>query len=80
MSEVLGTIKFLEGRIIIKRKDGSVETWSRAGSDDSNFISYQGYIYKLLKNNEPEVKEPIKKYQEIEEDEDDLDDESFYDE
>jgi len=78
MSEVLGTIKFLEGRIVIKRKDGSVETWSRAGSDNINFISYQGYIYKLLKNNETEVKEPIKKYQEIEDD--DIEDDYSYDE
>lgn len=73
MSETLGTIKFLENRIIIKRNDGTTETWSRAGSDVSNFLTHNGYTYRLVGNNESEVKETIKKYQQIEEEVDDED-------
>ena len=41
MSEVLGTIKILDDRIITK-KDGLVETWSRWSGDENSFIVYDG--------------------------------------
>ena len=37
MSEILGTIKVLEGRIITT-KNGISEIWSRGGGDPSNYI------------------------------------------
>lgn len=50
MSEILGTIKILDGRIITK-KGSVVETWSRWGiGDDTQFIVYDGITYRLVKS------------------------------
>ena len=65
MSKKLGTIKFLEGRIVTK-KDDVVEIWSRAGGDTTCSIVYDGLSYYLLKGKETNT--PKKKYEEIEED------------
>lgn len=56
MSEIVGTIKILDGKIITKKND-VVETWSRWGNgDDKFFITYDGITYKLLKYQETENK------------------------
>jgi hypothetical protein len=47
MSEILGTIKITDDRIITKKGE-LVETWSRWSGDDSIFIVYDGIRYKLL--------------------------------
>ncbi len=67
MSEIVGTIKILDGRIITKKND-VVETWTRFGNgDDRFFITYEGITYKLLKFQETEQK-VIKDEEDIEED------------
>ena len=49
MSNVVGTIKIGEDRIITT-KNNSIDTWTRFGNgDDSRFIIYNGNRYKLLK-------------------------------
>ena len=48
MSEILGTIKITDDKIITKKEKIS-ETWSRWSGDDSIFIVYDGIRYKLLK-------------------------------
>lgn len=48
MSEILGTIKITDDRIITKKGD-VIENWSRWSGDDSIFIVYDGIRYKLLK-------------------------------
>ena len=54
MSDVVGTIKINEERIITK-KDGIEEVWTRWGNgDESRFIVYGGNRYKLLKTKEKE--------------------------
>lgn len=68
MSEILGTIRILEGRIITK-KNGVEEIWSRGGGDPNSYIIYNGLTYRQLNGKS----EPVKKYQEIEKD-DDIDD------
>jgi len=73
MSEILGTIRILEGRIITK-KNGVEEVWSRGGGDPNNYIIYNGLTYRQLNGKNQEISEPVKKYQEIEEN--DLDDET----
>jgi hypothetical protein len=77
MSEILGTIKFLEGRIITNR-NGVTETWSTGGGDSNYYIVHNGTTYRLL-NGKGEKTELVskKKYEEIEEDED-LDIDDFY--
>ena len=72
MSENLGTIKILEGRIITKKND-LTEIWSTGGGDPFNYIVYNGTIYRLL-NGKEEKSEVKKKYEEIEEEIDNLDD------
>jgi len=72
MSENLGTIKIMEGRIITKKNDVT-EVWSRGGGDPNNYIVYNGSTYRLLNNKEQE-KELKKKYEEIEDDLDIFDD------
>lgn len=72
MSENLGTIKIMEGRIITKKND-ITEVWSRGGGDPNNYIVYNGSTYRLLNNKEQE-KELKKKYEEIEDDLDIFDD------
>ena len=57
MSNVVGTIKIREDRIITT-KNNSIDTWTRFGNDDdSRFIIYNGNRYKLLKSKETEVEE-----------------------
>jgi len=79
MSEILGTIKVLEGRIITT-KNGISEIWSRGGGDPSNYILYNGLTYRLLNGKEEKVETTTKKkYEEIEDDIDlDIDDEDLY--
>jgi hypothetical protein len=74
MSEDLGTIKILEGRIITKKND-LTEIWSRGGGDPLNYIVYDGLTYRLL-NGKEEKSEVKKKYEEIEDDLDEFDEES----
>ena len=57
MSNVVGTIKIGEDRIITT-KNNSIDTWTRFGNgDDSIFIIYNGNRYKLLKSKETESEE-----------------------
>ena len=57
MSNIVGTIKIGEDRIITS-KNNSIDTWTRFGNgDDSRFIIYNGNKYKLLKSKETEVEE-----------------------
>jgi hypothetical protein len=57
MSNIVGTIKIGEDRIITT-KNNSIDTWTRFGNgDDSRFIIYNGNRYKLLKSKETEVEE-----------------------
>jgi len=57
MSNVVGTIKIGEDRIITS-KNNSIDTWTRFGNgDDGKFIIYNGNKYKLLKSKETEVEE-----------------------
>ena len=57
MSNVVGTIKIGEDRIITT-KNNSIDTWTRFGNGgDSKFIIYNGNRYKLLKSKETEVSE-----------------------
>jgi hypothetical protein len=74
MSENLGTIKILEGRIITKKND-LTEIWSRGGGDPFNYIVYNGLTYRLL-NGKEEKSEVKKKYEEIEDNLDEFDEES----
>jgi hypothetical protein len=74
MSENLGTIKILEGRIITKKND-LTEIWSTGGGDPFNYIVYNGTIYRLLNGKEDKsLVVPKKKYEEIEEEIDNLGD------
>ena len=54
MSENLGTIKILEGRIITKKND-LTEIWSTGGGDPFNYIVYNGITYRLLGGKEDKV-------------------------
>jgi hypothetical protein len=57
MSNIVGTIKIGEDRIITS-KNNSIDTWTRFGNgDDGKFIIYNGNKYKLLKSKETEVEE-----------------------
>lgn len=57
MSNVVGTIKIGEDRIITT-KGNSVDTWTRFGNgDEGKFIVYNGVRYKLLKSKETESEE-----------------------
>lgn len=47
MSNILGTIKITDLKIVTK-KDGKVEVWSATRGDESKFIIYKGRVYKLL--------------------------------
>ena len=74
MGENLGTIKITEGRIITKKSD-ITQVWSTGGGDPLNYIVYNGTTYKLLNGKESEKEIVVKKkYEEIEEDIDNLDD------
>ena len=74
MSENLVTIKILEGRIITKKND-LTEIWSTGGGDPFNYIVYNGITYRLLNGKEDKsLVTPKKKYEEIEEEIDNLDD------
>ena len=56
MSEIVGTIKILDGKIITKKND-VIETWTRwENGDNKFFITYDGITYKLLKYQETENK------------------------
>lgn len=46
MSEVLGTIKFLEDRIITK-KNGVEEIWKKQSQLGNQYIQHKGYFYTL---------------------------------
>ena len=72
MTENLGTIKIMEDRIITRKCD-ITQVWSTGGGDPKNYIVYNGITYKLLgKESDKAVKK--KKYEEIEEDIDNLED------
>ncbi len=72
MSEIVGTIKILDGKIITKKND-VIETWTRCGNgDDKFFITYDGITYKLLKYQETE-----NKIESFDEEEDDYDDDDI---
>jgi hypothetical protein len=47
MSEIVGTIKISELKIVTK-KEGRVEVWSLTHGDETKFIVYKSKIYKLL--------------------------------
>ncbi len=70
MSEVLGTIKILDGKIITK-KEGVIETWSRWTGDENSFIVYDDIRYKLMKS-DGESLSKIEKYQDEEDTDDDV--------
>ena len=71
MSEILGTIKITDDRIITKKGD-LVETWSRWSGDDTIFIVYDGIrsnpycedeLFEFIKLNMKNIDENIyKKY------------------
>jgi hypothetical protein len=75
MGENLGTIKIMEGRIITKKND-LTQVWSRGGGDPNNYIVYNGSTYRLLGKESDKEVEVVrkKKYEEIEEDIDNLGD------
>ena len=75
MSENLGTIKILEGRIITKKND-LTEIWSTGGGDPFNYIVYNGNTYRLLNGKEDKTVVIKKKYEEIEDNLDEFDEES----
>lgn len=77
MSEILGTIKFLEERIITN-KNGVTETWSRGGGDPNHYIIHNGITYRLLNGKGEKADIAKKKYEEIEEDLDIDTDNDFY--
>lgn len=47
MSEVLGTIKFFEDKIITKKKTGKEEVWKRQRNVGLEFIKWNGYLWTL---------------------------------
>lgn len=55
MSKELGTIKFLEDRIITT-KNGLIETWVINGGDPNSYILYNGISYKILNGKKSESK------------------------
>jgi hypothetical protein len=72
MTENLGTIKIMEDRIITRKGD-ITQVWSTGGGDPKNYIVCNGITYKLLgKESDKAVKK--KKYEEIEENIDNLED------
>jgi len=73
MNDSLGTIKIMEGRIITK-KDEKTEVWSQGGGDPNNYIVYNGLTYRLLNGNSEKTYLAKKKYEEIEDDIDNLED------
>jgi len=75
MAENLGTIKIMEGRIITRKSD-ITQVWSTGGGDPYNYIVYNGITYKLLGKESDKAVEVVKKkkYEEIEEDIDNLED------
>ena len=75
MGENLGTIKIMEGRIITRKSD-ITQVWSTGGGDPYNYIVYNGIAYKLLGKESDKAVEVVKKkkYEEIEEDIDNLED------
>jgi hypothetical protein len=75
MAENLGTIKIMEGRIITRKSD-ITQVWSTGGGDPYNYIVYNGIVYKLLGKESDKAVEVVKKkkYEEIEEDIDNLED------
>lgn len=70
MSEILGTIKILDGKIITKKGDVT-EVWSRWTGDGNQYIVYDGITYKLMKSG-GEVVENKKNYFDEESDDEDL--------
>lgn len=63
----------MEGRIITK-KDEKTEVWSQGGGDPNNYIVYNGLTYRLLNGNPEKTYLAKKKYEEIEDDIDNLED------
>lgn len=49
MSEILGTIKILDGKIITKKGEVT-EVWSRWTGDGNHYIVLDGITYKLMKS------------------------------
>jgi hypothetical protein len=47
MSEVLGTIKFFEDKIITKKKNGKEEVWIKQINVGLEFIKWDGYLWTL---------------------------------
>lgn len=70
MSEILGTIKILDGKIITKKGDVT-EVWSRWTGDGNQYIVYDGITYKLMKSG-GEVVENKRNYFDEESDDEDL--------
>lgn len=69
MSEILGTIKILEDRIITKKGD-ITEVWIKNTNLGTNFIKYDGYCYTI--DSEVKYKNDIEDDIEDERDWDDL--------
>jgi hypothetical protein len=46
MSEEIGTIRFLEGKIITK-KEGVTQVWTKNGGDPNSFIVWNDTIWRL---------------------------------
>jgi hypothetical protein len=49
MSNILGTIKFLEDKIITKKGE-LVEIWIKSNFPSNLYIEYKGLIYNLFTN------------------------------
>lgn len=47
MNETLGTIKFLEDKIVTK-KEGVEKIWKRNGNRSGQFIQHEGHFYYLV--------------------------------
>lgn len=47
MSQIVGTIKISELKIVTK-KEGKIEVWSLTRGDESKFIVFRGKAYKLV--------------------------------
>ena len=56
MSNIVGTIKISELKIVTKKEE-KVEVWSLTHGDDTKFILYRGRIYKLLSEDNSNIEE-----------------------
>jgi hypothetical protein len=59
MAEILGTIKILEDKIIIK-KDNIIEVWVKWANENSDkFITYGGLTWRLESDKVSKIKRKI---------------------